>query len=323
MKIFITGGSGFVGGHIIEKLSTEHEIYAMARTTKAIETVKKYGATPIECSLETISASHLNGVDAVIHCAGYAESWGPTATFMQINVDGTNNMLKAAREAGVNRFVNMSTDSVVFNAGNQLDLDESAPLLTSSPYAYCESKMLAEKAVTAANSTKMKTISLRPTLIWGPRDTSILPIVRDMSKKGMLVMIDGGNQLISTCHVYNVVHGVKCALSSNIGGEAYFIKDDNDLTIREWYKYLAKMGDFPIPTRSIPSWLAHCVANICDVAWRVLKLKSQPPISPFAVALMSSSMTMKTDKLRKELDWAPVISRTEGIAEMFPDNPTV
>lgn len=323
MKIFITGGSGFVGGHIIEKLSTEHELYAMARTINAMDTVKKFGATPIECSLETVTVSHLKEMDAVIHCAGYAESWGPTATFMKINVDGTKNMLKAAKEAGVRRFINISTDSVVFDAGNQLDLDESAPLFSSSPYAYCESKMLAEKAVTTANSTNMKTISLRPTLIWGPRDTSILPIVSDMSKKGLLVMIDGGNQLISTCHVYNVVHGVKCALSSNIGGEAYFIKDDDDLTIREWYRYLAKMGDFPIPTRSIPSWFAFMVANVCDITWRVLKLKSQPPISPFAVALMSSSMTMKTDKLRKELNWEPVISRSQGIAEMFPENPIV
>ncbi len=323
MKIFITGGSGFVGGHIVEHFAKAHEVYAMARSDTARQAVEQYGAKAVACCLETVSAEHLEGIDAVIHVAGYAEPWGPQEAFYKMNVEGTKNMLHAAQQAGVGRFINMSTDSVVFEPGAQLDLTEDMPLIESSPYAYCETKMLAEKLVTAANSDQMKTVSLRPTLIWGPRDTSILKVIKDMARRGMFVLLGDGQHKISTCHVYNLVCGVEAALNSDRGGEAYFIKDDNDLTIKEWYKYLAKLAGIPVPKRAIPVWLAKTVANSCDWVWRTFKLQSQPPITPFAVALMSSSLTLSTDKLKKELRWQPVITREQGITEMFPDSPAV
>ncbi len=323
MKIFITGGSGFVGGHIVEHFAKTHTVYAMARSESASKAVQQYGAIPVNCCLETVNAKHLEGMDAVVHVAGYSEPWGPKRVFYTVNVVGTKNILQAAKQAGVKQFVNMSTDSVVFEPGKQLDLTEDMPLIESSPYAYCETKMLAEKLVTAANSERMKTISLRPTLIWGPRDTSILQVIKDMARRGLFVLLGNGQHMISTCHVYNLVHGVDAALKSDKGGETYFIKDDGDLTIKEWYKYLAKLAAIPVPTRSIPVWLASTVANTCDWLWRVLKLKSQPPITPFAVALMSSSLTLSTEKLKKELDWQPIITREQGIADIFPDNPTV
>ncbi|MDF1654895.1 MAG: NAD-dependent epimerase/dehydratase family protein [Coxiellaceae bacterium] len=323
MKLFITGGSGFVGGHIVEHFAKTHEVYAMARSETAKQAVEHYGAQAVNCCLETVSARHLEGMDAVIHVAGYAEPWGPKQAFYKMNVEGTQNMLRAAQQASVKRFINMSTDSVVFEPGNQIDLTEDMPLIESSPYAYCETKMLAEKLVTSANSDKMKTLSLRPTLIWGPRDTSILKVIKDMARRGMFVLLGDGQHLISTCHVYNLVHGVEAALNSELGGEAYFIKDDHDLTIKEWYRYLAKLAEIPVPTRSMPVWLAKAFANSCDWIWRTFKFKSEPPITPFAVALMSSSLTLSTEKLKKQLAWQPVITREQGIAQMFPDNPTV
>lgn len=319
MNIFITGGSGFVGGHIIERLDQNHRVFAMARSPLAKQKICQFGATPINCSLENINASHLSGMDAIVHCAGYAEPWGSKQAFYQANVEGTQRLLDAAKHAGIRRFINLSTDSVVFEPGQQLDLDESLPLIERSPYAYCETKMLAERLVTAANSADMLTLSLRPTLIWGPRDTSILTVIKAMAQKGLFVLLDGGEQLISTCHVYNLAQAVVAALHSDRGGEAYFVKDDGDLRIKAWYRHLAIMADVPMPKYSLPSWFAKRIAQVFEWIWFTFKLKGMPPITPFAVALMSSSLTLSSNKIKTELNWQPVITREQGMREMFPN----
>ena len=104
MRIFITGASGFIGGAIAQSMTTDHEVLAMSRSDKSDLRVKELGATPIRCDLATLEPGDIPDCDAVIHCAAYVESWGIREQTWQINVEGPERTLNAARAAGARRF---------------------------------------------------------------------------------------------------------------------------------------------------------------------------------------------------------------------------
>ena len=125
MKIFITGASGFVGGAIVKSLGSSHEFFAMARSERSSNAVIEVGAKPMKCDLESITADHLQGCETVIHCAAYAEEWGSEADFFDANVKGTKNIVKAAKLAGVKRFIFIGTEAALFKGQDMLNIDET------------------------------------------------------------------------------------------------------------------------------------------------------------------------------------------------------
>src|SRR5690606_10331258 len=122
-----TGASGFVGGHLAEALSKEHEVAAMARSEASAAKVRAYGARPVSCALGQVDREHLAGVDVVIHAAARVEDWGTRAEFWAANVDGTRQLVEAAKAAGVRRFIHIGTEAVLFAGHDLVDVDESAP----------------------------------------------------------------------------------------------------------------------------------------------------------------------------------------------------
>ncbi len=316
MRVFITGGSGFVGGHVIERLSPRHEVRAMARSDRSAATVRGYGATPVRCDLDAVEPEHLAGVDAVVHCAAYVEEWGTRDDFWKGNVEGTTRMLDVARRAGVGRFVHIGTEAALFDGHDLVDIDETFPYPTRQRYLYSETKAEAERRVLAANRDGFTTISLRPRLVWGPRDTSVLPAVLRMAREGAWAWLDGGRQRTSTVHVSNVALAVELALSAGRGGQAYFIADDGTRTMREFLGALTTTQGVTLSDRSMPGAIARPLARAIEGTWRALGIRKAPPMTAFAIAMMSRTVTVKTDKARADLGYAPAVSVADGLAAM-------
>src|SRR5690606_25217020 len=124
---------------------------------------------------------------------------------------------------------------------------------------YSETKAEAERLVLAANAADFTTISLRPRFVWGPRDQTVLPTILRMAQDGRFTWIDGGRSRTSTTHVANLVHGVKLALERGQGGQAYFLADDGERTIREFLSRLAATRGVTLPARSIPGKVARAI----------------------------------------------------------------
>lgn len=316
MKVFVTGGSGFVGGHVIEALSPKHAVLAMARSPRSAEAVARYGATAVSTDLDAVEASHLAGCDAVVHCAAYVEEWGTREQFWKGNVEGTTRMLDAARRAGVQRFVHIGTEAALFDGHDLVDVDEGHPYPAVQKYLYSETKAEAERRVLAANAGGFATISVRPRFVWGPRDTSVLPAVLRMAREGAWAWLDGGRARTSTTHVLNLVRGVELALTEGKGGEAYFVADEGTRTMREFLSAMAKTQGVTLPDRSLPGAVARPLAAAVEGAWRALGIKRAPPMTAFAVAMMSREVTVNTAKARRELGYAPVIDVAAGLAAM-------
>jgi len=316
MKVFVTGGSGFVGGHVIERLSPRHEVRAMARSERSAATVRGYGAAPVTCDLDAVGPEHLAGVDAVVHCAAYVEEWGTRDDFWKGNVEGTSRMLDASRRAGVRRFVHIGTEAALFDGRDLVDVDEAYPYPARQRYLYSETKAEAERRVLGADGEGFTTISLRPRLVWGPRDTSVLPAVLRMAREGAWAWLDGGRHDTSTAHVANVALAVELALTAGRGGQAYFVADEGTRTMREFLGALAATQGVALPERSMPGALARPLASAVEATWRALGIRKAPPMTAFAIAMMSRTVTVKTDKARAELGYAPAVSVADGLAAM-------
>jgi len=310
MRIFVTGGSGFLGGHVIEQLSRDHEVLAMARSDKSADAVRGFGATPVRSALNTVDPTSLAGVDAIVHCAAFVDEWGPRDAFWRANVEGTEQLLEAARAAGVKRFVHVSTVATLFD-GRPLDgVDEAAPYPRRHRYLYGETKQAAEERVLAANG-EMTTVALRPCFIWGPRDTTLMPAVERMVDAGSWAWLDKGRAVVSTTHVLNLVHAIRLALDpagGARGGQAYFVADGRDRSLREFISTQADERGVTMPKRSLPGALARGLAWTLEGVYRLLRVKRIPPITRMGAALMSRSVTVDDGKARRELGYAPVVT---------------
>ncbi len=315
MRIFVTGASGFVGGAATKRFVADgHDVTAMSRSEKSDAAIRALGATPVRCDLESVEAEHLRGAGAVLHCAAFVEQWGPRDAWKRFNVDGTARLLKAARQAGVKRFIHISTESVLWRGQHLRDVDETYPLAPNSPYPYAATKAQAEMLVREGNAPGFETIILRPRFIWGPGDTTLLPTIEKMAKSGQWMWVNDGQAKTSTTHIANLVHAIGLALTKGRGGEAYFILDNGVRPMKEMIAGIAHNAlGMSLPDKSIPSWVADAVGASCEAAWTVLPLKGEPPITRFSAMILSRDSVLKDDKARADLGYSPVVSVEDGL----------
>jgi nucleoside-diphosphate-sugar epimerase len=259
----------------------------------------------------------MEGVDAIVHCAAYVEAWGQKDAWFKANVLGTQALLDAAKAAGVKRFIHIGTEAAIVHGQDIFDADETYPLSPDSPYPYCATKAQAEMRVRAANvAGQFETIVLRPRFIWGPGDTTLLPVIEAMAAAGKWTWIDQGKAMTSTTHIDNLVHAISLALTTGKGGEAYFVLDDGTSSMKQIISGMAASKGLVLPDKSIPAWLADTAAMLSEGAWRLLNLSGEPPLTRHAAMVMSRNCTLKGDKARVDLGYAPVVSVADGLAAL-------
>lgn len=316
MQIFITGASGFVGGAFAKYAGPRHMVAAMSRSDRSAAKIAALGAAPVHCTLDDVEAEHLRGCQAVVHCAAHVEEWGPWRDYWQANVEGTRRMLKAAKEAGVRRFVHIGTEAALLRGQDLIDADETYPLALNSPFPYSRTKAHAEKLVREANDPLMgfETIVIRPRFVWGPGDETLLPVLRRMSEAGQFAWIDGGRHKTSTTYIGNLSYAIELALTEGRSGEAYFVLDDGGpVTFRDFLPRMAEAAGFKLEGRDVPGWLVRTMAFLSEKAWRTLPLSGQPPITRFGANILSRDCILVDAKARTEMGYHPPFSREEGL----------
>ncbi|WP_405153606.1 NAD-dependent epimerase/dehydratase family protein [Paenibacillus sp. FSL K6-0108] len=316
LKILVTGGTGLLGGRLIPKLVEDgHQIFALTRSVSSHAKLKAMGATPVDADLESSTPIVLPTIDAVVHAAALFRFSGPREPFFRTNVDGTAALLKAAESARAKTFVYISAAGIHMDNGGTLirDADESAPTFPNHFSAYLASKARADSLVLAANKPGFRTIALRPPAIWGPGDpfSRALP---EAVKSGQFAFIDRGDYPFSTCHVDNVVEAIQCALERGEGGHAFFIKDQDGQTFREFVASLANLQGLSIDKlRSIPYWLSSAVGRLFDTIWGVTRKDGDPPISRSMIRMIGREFTVNDAAARRELGYVGRTLRDAGL----------
>ncbi len=319
-RAFVTGGSGFVGRNLIAALA-EHgvEVRALARSGNAEEAVRLAGAnTAVRGDLDAVAvmSEAMRDCDTVFHAAAKVDVWGDPADFHRATVQGTQNVLDAAKSAGVKRFVHVSTEAVMAGGPPIVDADETWPYPRKPAGLYPLTKGLAEQRVVAANSPTLTTVAVRPPLIWGRGDTSVLPKIAEAVRRGQWMWFGGGHYLHATTHIANVVHGLLLAAEKGRGGEIYFITDGAPPDFRDFMTAQLRAIGVDRESRSIPYGLALALASGGEWIWNTFDLKSMPPLPRSVLYLMGQKLTVSDAKARRELGYAPVMTVERGLAEL-------
>ncbi len=319
MKAFLTGGSGFVGKRMLTMLLDRgYTVNALARSERSAQQVQALGATVTYGDLFNHQAMirGMQGCDVVFHVAGHIKMWGKYKDFYEDNVLGTEMVLAAAQAAGIGRFVQVGAAGVVMNQGAILDGTEALPLQEPAFSPYIATKSIAEQRVLAANTERFVTSVVHPSWIWGGVDDHSLIALKKAVKNHQFMWINQGNYPFVTTHVANVCQGAILAAERSRGGQAYFLADADVVQFRAWVTQLLATQTIRVGAISIPLGMAWTSAALMEWAWRMMRLKGEPPMSRTTVRLIGQGFTVSDRKARQELGYTPIISREQGLAEL-------
>jgi nucleoside-diphosphate-sugar epimerase len=320
--IFITGGSGYVGRNLIRHFVAKGiPVTALARSPKSERTVAELGATPFSGDLlGTDLVRGMEGCDVLIHAAADTDHGPGTPRQQRVNEEGTRSVFKAARAAGIQRAIFLSTESVLADGRPIVNVDERQPLPRRPAGSYSRSKAAAERCALSYNGGGLDVIAVRPRFVWGRDDTTALPNLLGAVKSGQFAWISGGEYLTTTTHIANLCHGIELAIVRGKGGEVYFLGDDEPVRFRDFATALMATQGVKAPEKSVPRALLRFIAGLGDWLHKVSGGKITAPLTLQSYATSAVPITLNIGKARRELGYTPVMSRDAGLAEMAAES---
>lgn len=310
-----------MGGRLIERLKASGwEVRALARSGQSAQKVKALGATVVEGDLGDRSSLRraVTGCEVVFHVAAHFKLWGTAQEFETVNVKGTEALLTAAFESAcVRRFVQVGAAAVVMgDMAPMTEVNESLPLQERSWAPYSASKARAETLVRGANRPgSFETIVIRPPMIWGKGMPTLDHIVENV-RKGQFRWVGSGAQPMSTAHVDNVCLAAELAADKGQGGQAYFVSDGKDSTLRQVIAGILEARGIPSPNASVPLPLAWAMATFMETFWKTFGRSGEPPLTRQMLRLIGQPFTVDITRARRELGYEPLVSWQQGIAQM-------
>ena len=319
----VTGGTGFLGRRIVERLLAQGRPVAVAGRTPAPD-LERRGVRFVRAPLEDAGAVRdaCAGAETVFHVAAKVGVWGRYGDYHRPNVLGTRAVIEGCRAHGVRRLVHTSTPSVVYNGRDLAGADESLPLTSRCPSPYPLTKAAAEAEVLAAHAPGLRTVALRPHLIWGPGDPHLVPRLVANARAGRLRVVGSGGNRVDMVHVENAAdahiaaEAALCAPGSPAGGRAYFITNGEPVLFWDWInELLAALGE-PLVKGRTSLGAAWALGTACEAAWAVLRLRGDPPMTRFIASELARDHWFDITAARRDLGYAPRVSMAAGMAEL-------
>jgi len=324
MKVFVTGGSGFVGQHLVRRLTSQgHAVLGLARSDRAAELITAAGGDAVLGDLADLTpdgappewTSALTGCDAVIHAAARMEFWGPDAGFRRDNFVPTVALHKAAGAAGVGRFVLISAASVSTGSQRAAVVDENTDDGRANT-AYSRVKLATEQALLSADTPTMDTVVLRPAFIWGAGMTTVNELA-DLARSGGWTWIDRGRHIMDFTHVRHLAAAAELALTRGRPGGIYYISDATPMSIRDFMTpLLATQGVDVSRARSVPLKVAAPMGAMLDRGARLLRRPKPPMLTNWLVTFLGHDRSYDITAARRDLGYAPDIDMAQELTEM-------
>lgn len=313
--VFVTGATGFTGGHLARRLAKDgYKVKALVRQGKNVDALKSLGIEIVPGDLtdaQSLSGT-LSGVDIVYHIAAvYREEGIDRNVFWDVNVGGTENLLKEAKSAKVKRFVHCSTVGVQGEIKNPPAKEEDP--FNPGDY-YQQSKLDGELlALDFFIKEKLPGVVFRPVGIYGPGDTRFLKFFK-MIRNGKFPMFGSGNVLYHLTYIDDLVEGIKrVGEVPNIEGEVFTLAGERYTTLNEWVEILEEVLGSKVPKMHLPVWPLWTAGAICEFLCQPFKIS--PPIYRRRVDFFIKDRAFDITKAKSRLGYSPKVDLKEGLSK--------
>ena len=315
-KVLITGATGFIGGHLVDRnLKKGNRVRAFVLPgDPGEEALKAKGVEIVHgdiCTYESVKKA-VSGCDIVFHCAAVVTDWAPWKLFQDVTIGGTENICKAAFEAKVSRFVDMSTNDV-FGTREDIVMDETLPL---SPWGepYPDSKIEGEKISWKYHKLGLPVTMVYPCWVFGVGDKTFVPLLADAIVKKDLIFWRK-DVLVWPTYVENLVDLLMLISEDKRAvGNGYLVHDGESVTLQEFCAVIARTMGVPVIKTHIPYALAYIASLAMEGIWKIARIKSRPLLTTYTVKNLGSRLKFTIAKAEKELGWKPRVSYKEGMA---------
>ena len=323
-RALVTGGAGFVGRYVVEKLLRDgFRVRSYSRSPAP--SLSALGVEVVQGDLadEGAVSKACEGMDAVFHVAAKAGIWGDWNSFYRPNVLGTRNVIEGCREKGIGQLIYTSTPSVVFNRRPFRGGDESLPYGSRWLGHYAHTKAIAEEEVLRAANDSLSVVALRPHLVFGPGDPHLLPRIVESVAAGRLKIVGKGSNKVDVSYVDDVadahILAMKALTDGKVSGEAYFISQGEPVELWPWTNtILARLGYEPL-AKKVPLGLAFGAGFAAEAVWKLARRTGEPPITRFAAVELAKDHYFSIEKAKRDLGYQPKTPIDEAVDATVDD----
>ena len=316
-NILVTGGGGFLGKAIVKRLVEAGEnVRSFSRSF--YPELKSIGVDQIQGDIGDNAAviKACNGIQTVFHVAAKPGIWGNYKNYYRTNVSGTKNVIEACNIHNISKLVYTSSASVVFNGMDMEGVDESVPYPDRFHAYYPKTKATAEQFVIKASSDKLRTIILRPHLIWGPGDNHLVP--RIIAKSKRLKIIGSGKNLVDTIYIDNAADAHMLAANKldetpRISGNIYFISQGEPILLWNMINAILKAAGLDPVKGSISKQTAWLVGAAFEFFYKAFQINKEPPMTRFVAYELATSHWFDISAAKRDLGYSPRVSTKEGL----------
>jgi nucleoside-diphosphate-sugar epimerase len=309
-RVLVTGATGGLGLSLVTALRRKG--YVVRATGRSRASEAKLAATGAEFVAADLNApaatdSLCQGMDSVIHAAALSSPWGRDRDFRRVNVEATQSLLAAARRAGCQRFVFVSSPSVYARPRDQFGLTESDPLPAHFLNAYAATKAEAERRVRTAADDVIATVCIRPRAIIGPDDTVLLPRFLRVIEKGVFPLVRGGAALIELTDVRDVANALILAetRAPALSGQVFNVSGGQAVTIRATVEALAEALGRPLRFVDLPFTPLRLATAGMEAVAHALPGRPEPPLTVYSLCTLAFSQTFDLTRARTQFGFTP------------------
>lgn len=305
-----------IGRMVAERLVARGDtVTALQRSTSDLAGVHQINGSITDAAVVSEAVADQ---DAVIHLAAKVDITGEWDDFVAVNVEGTTTMLAAAKEAGVGRFVYISSPSVAHGGESLVGVGAEPADPDSTSGNYATSKAMAEQLALAASTDEMPVVAIRPHLVIGVGDTQLVERILDRARQGRLPLIGSGLALIDTTWVDNAAGAMIAAIDRcpQLGGEAFVISNGEPRTVHELIARITKAAGVEWEPRSVPRKVAIAGGSLVETVWDRTSRDDEPPMTSFGAEQLSTAHWFDQQRTREALGWEPRVSLAEGFERL-------